>query len=77
MGWHSMDNQTGRSGSNILDRQNKRDREIVHHIIEYLKVMESEPAESLIRLRSVYHDIRRILGDAYQEENQQESSKAA
>ena len=27
--------------------------------------MEDEPAESLIRLRSVYHDIRRILGEDY------------
>ena len=37
--------------------------EIVKHIREYLKVMESEPAEDLIKLKDVYHNLRRILGD--------------
>ena len=40
-----------------------RDGEIIKHIREYLKVMESEPAEDLIRLKDVYHNLRRILGD--------------
>ena len=38
-------------------------REIVNHLKEYLKVMESEPAEDLIKLKDVYHNLRRILGD--------------
>lgn len=37
--------------------------EIIKHIREYLKVMESEPAEDLIKLKDVYHNLRRILGD--------------
>jgi len=38
-------------------------REIINHIREYLKVMESEPAEHLIKLKDVYHNLKRILGD--------------
>lgn len=49
-------------------------REIIHHICEYIRVMEDEPEEALIRLRSVYQDIRRILGDAYKETEQENSS---
>lgn len=33
------------------------------HLREYLDVMATEPADSLIPLRKVYHDLRRILGD--------------
>ncbi len=36
--------------------------EIIKHIREYLKVMESEP-EGYIRLSRVYHDLKRMLGD--------------
>ena len=50
---------------NINDdlKQAKKDREVVEHLREYLKVMESEPAEHLIKLKDVYHNLRRILGD--------------
>lgn len=37
--------------------------EIVEHLREYLKVMESEPAEDLIKLKDVYHNLKRMLGD--------------
>jgi len=42
-----------------------REREIIEHISEYLRVMEDEPADALIKLKTVYHDIRRILDEDY------------
>ena len=42
--------------------QNRKNKEIVDHIREYLKVMKDEPDEYIL-LSKVYHDLRRILGD--------------
>jgi len=43
----------------------ERDREIIEHICEYIHIMEDEPADSLIKLKTIYHDIRRILAEDY------------
>jgi len=37
--------------------------EMIEHIKEYVKLLEGEPAEDLIKLKDVYHNLRRILGD--------------
>ncbi len=50
-------------------------REIVRHIAEFTRVMEDEPPESLIKLSSIYSSLRRILGNAYEEkDNEQEQT---
>ena len=57
--------------SNLLQRDT--DREIIEHICEYLSVMADEPAESLISLKSIYNDIRRIIGNACEEKSQSQT----
>jgi len=42
---------------------NNPDKEAIKHIREYLDVMKDEPAEELIKVKDVYHHLRRILGD--------------
>ena len=37
--------------------------ELQRHLREYLDVMATEPAEELIPVKNVYHDLRRMLGD--------------
>ena len=37
--------------------------ETIERLREYLKVMADEPKDSLILLRNVYHNLRRIIGD--------------
>ena len=37
--------------------------ELEQHLREYLEVMKDEPAEDLIPLKDIYHDLKRILGD--------------
>ena len=38
-------------------------QELESHLREYLDVMKDEPADSLIPLKDVYHDLKRMLGD--------------
>ena len=37
--------------------------ELEYHIREYLNVLKDEPAEDLMRVKDIYHDLKRILGD--------------
>jgi hypothetical protein len=37
--------------------------ELEQHLREYLSVMADEPAEELIPVKNVYHDLKRMLGD--------------
>lgn len=37
--------------------------ELEYHLREYLDVMRDEPADALIPLKVIYHDLRRMLGD--------------
>ena len=39
-----------------------KDQECVNHLREYVKVMKDEPDEYIL-LSTVYHNLRRILGD--------------
>jgi len=42
----------------------KTKNEIILHLKECLKIMESEPVEDLTKLKKdVYHNLKRILGD--------------
>ena len=46
------------------DRLRKHhNEETIEHLREYLRVMADEPKDSLVLLRNVYHNIRRIIGD--------------
>ena len=37
--------------------------ELEYHIREYLDVMKDEPADELIKVSQIYHDLKRMLGD--------------
>lgn len=37
--------------------------ELEYHIREYVKVLATEPAEDLMRIKDIYHDLKRMLGD--------------
>lgn len=37
--------------------------ELEYHIREYVKVLADEPAEDLIKVKTIYHDLKKMLGD--------------
>ena len=41
----------------------KENDEAIEHLREYLRVMADEPKDTLVPLKRIYHEIRRIIGD--------------
>ena len=37
--------------------------ELEYHIREYLNVLKDEPAEDLMKVKDIYHDLKKMLGD--------------
>ena len=37
--------------------------ELEYHIREYVNVLKDEPAEDLMKVKDIYHDLKRMLGD--------------
>ena len=49
--------------TNSWTNDNTTDAEVISHIREYLSVLSTEPAEHLLKVKDVYHQLRRMIGD--------------